>query len=103
MLPELSGLIILGAGRGWGSGQAPKQRLIADKPVFIGAGEKDDPHGVRAQVAAMDYYRWGADITLEIWPDTDHFAGWRWYQDDPARGAGLLEWLQRHSRPPVEN
>lgn len=97
MLSELSGLIILGAGRGWGSGQAPKQRLIMDKPVFIGAGEKDDPHGARAQLAAMDYYRWDADITLEVWPDTDHFAGWSWYQEDKERGALLRDWLERHS------
>ncbi len=101
MLSDLLGLIILGAGRGWGSAQAPRQGLISDKPVFIGAGQDDDPHGMRAQLAAMDYHRWGADITLEIWPDTDHMMGWRWYQDDPARGVRLLEWLQRHSRSPV--
>lgn len=100
MLPDLSGLIILGAGRGWGSGQAPRQGLIAGKPVFIGAGEDDDPHGQRAQLAAMDYYGWGADVTLELWPATDHMAGWRWYQEDAARGAGLREWLVRYSSPP---
>lgn len=103
MLSELSGLVILGAGRGWGSGQSPRQRLIAGKPVFIGAGENDNPHGTRAQLAAMDYHRWGAEITLELWPDTDHLEGWRWYQDDPARGAGLRKWLEHHSRPSTEN
>ena len=96
-LADLAGLIILGAGRGWGETRAPKQRLIADKPVFIGAGDSDSSHLDRAKAAAMDYSRWNADVTLEIWPDTDHMAGWRWYQEETGRGSYLREWLIRHS------
>jgi predicted peptidase len=97
VLDELAGMIVLGAGRGWGRGRMPPRDLIADFPVFIAAGEDDDPHGLRAEASVLVYANWDAIVSVERWPETDHFEGWRWYQGAPGRGANLREWLDQHS------
>jgi predicted esterase len=97
VLDELAGIIVLGAGRGWGDGRMPSRRSIEGFPIFIGAGEDDRPHGVRASASARVYAGWGAIVSVERWPATNHFEGWRWYQDAPERASNLREWLLEHS------
>jgi predicted esterase len=99
ILDELAGLIVLGAGRGWGDGHMPSRSAIQGFPVFIGAGEDDRPHGLRAEASAVVYAGWGATVSLERWPDTAHVPGWRWYQDAPERATNLREWLRENSEP----
>lgn len=87
MLDQLAGLIILGAGRSKGTNDPPSPRRIRNLPIFIGAGEDDDPHGPRAERAERLYRDWGADVTADFWPGTGHTAK----TDAPALGEWLIE------------
>ena len=69
ILNRLAGLVMWGSGRSGGVQVNPGH--FRGKPIFIGVGDKDDalPHAKRA----AEFYRThGADVTLEIWPDTGH-------------------------------
>ena len=80
----------------------PSRGKIEDKPIFIGAGEFDRPHGLRARGAAASYARWGAVVSIEQWPGTDHIAGWSWYVEDPMRAYNLRAWLRETARPRID-
>jgi predicted esterase len=87
MLERLAGLIVLGAGRYWTNGHPPQRRPIWRKPIFVGVGEQDEMHRPRGQEAAAAYKRWGADVTLDEWPNTGH----TFPRDAPA----LYDWLHQ--------
>lgn len=92
-IDEVAGLILLGSGRRLAKMYLPKETEVAGWPVFVGAGDKDERHFPIADNSAKLYALLGAEVSMETWPDIDHFQGWSWYQQDPARGAGLKSWL----------
>ena len=96
LLPQVKGLIILGAGRK--NDFAPSDIAgLANKPIFIGAGDKDVPHGVRARQAAKSYLDWQADVTLELWYNMDHLNGFQIYMKNPKARYNIQNWLKKHA------
>lgn len=85
LLDRLAGLVILGAGRSHGDHRPPPAKAIRGKPIFIGAGTKDEAHCPRARLAAEIYAGWGAKVTHEEWDGLGHTAN--------ARSEKLLRWL----------
>ncbi|MCX5683335.1 MAG: hypothetical protein NT049_06585, partial [Planctomycetota bacterium] len=79
-----AGIVITGAGRN-GGGNLRDAAAFKGKPMYIGAGEKDDNHA-SAQKAADFYKSQGADVTFETYPNMGHsvdtkskvFADWMW-------------------------
>lgn len=88
LLEQLSGFLILGAGRRNVDMEPPPAELIRGHPIFYGAGELDDPHYPRAKRAAQLYTEWGADVTFEGWKDETHKLSPRWMTKTRMR-----EWL----------
>ena len=88
LLDRLAGNIILGAGRRDMDRNPPPDELIRGHPIFLGAGELDDPHYPRAKGAAQFYREWGADVTFEGWPDETHQLSPKWLTKTKMR-----EWL----------
>ncbi len=88
LLDRLAGNIILGAGRRDMDRNPPPDELIRGHPIFLGAGELDDPHYPRAKGAAQFYREWGADVTFEGWPDEAHQLSPKWLTKTKMR-----EWL----------
>ncbi|NNE06719.1 MAG: hypothetical protein HKN15_13440 [Xanthomonadales bacterium] len=92
-IDEVAGLVLLGSGRRLAKMYLPDENQISDWPIFVGVGENDQRHFPIADNSAKLYALLGAEVSMETWPDTDHFQGWAWYQKDPQRGAGLKAWL----------
>jgi predicted esterase len=90
---QIAGMVLLGSGRRHAKMYLEEAEVVKGLPIFIGAGEKDDPHHFYADVTAQLYGLLGAKVTMETWPDTNHGQGWSWYQKDPTRGEGLKSWL----------
>ncbi len=88
LLEQLSGFLILGAGRRNVDVEPPPAELIRGYPIFYGAGELDDPHYPRAKRAAGFYTEWGADVTFEGWKDETHKLSPQWM-----RKTKMREWL----------
>ncbi len=88
LLEQLSGFLILGAGRRNVDVEPPPAELIRGYPIFYGAGELDDPHYLRAKRAAGFYTEWGADVTFEGWKDETHKLSPQWMTKTKMR-----EWL----------
>ena len=88
LLDRLAGNIILGAGRRDMDRNPPPDELIRGHPIFLGAGELDDPHYPRAKGATQFYREWGADVTFEGWPDETHQLSPKWLTKTKMR-----EWL----------
>jgi len=93
MLDQLAGLVILGAGRADRAKNLPEKQALAGFPMFIAAGEDDREYGAAAEATAQLYAYLGAHVSMERWPQTDHFEGWRWYQESDLRVAGIRQWL----------
>ena len=93
MLDRIAGLVVLGAGRADRTGNLPERRAITGLPMFFAAGADDEAYGAAAEASARLYAGLGAQVSLERWPETDHFEGWQWYQEDEARTVGLRNWL----------
>ena len=88
LLDRLAGNIILGAGRRDMDRNPPPDELIRGHPIFLGAGELDDPHYPRAKRVAQHYKEWGADVTFEGWPDETYQLSPKWLTKTKMR-----EWL----------
>lgn len=88
LLDRLAGNIILGAGRRDMDRNPPPDELIRGHPIFLGAGELDDPHYPRAKRVAQHYKEWGANVTFEGWPDETHQLSPKWLTKTKMR-----EWL----------
>jgi predicted esterase len=98
ILPQLKGLMLLGAGRNKQDLNPPNIEDLTHKPIFIGAGDKDLVHGARARQAARNYLNWGADVTYEVWHDKDHFAGFRIYIEQQNARYNVQNWLKKHTK-----
>ncbi len=90
---QIAGMVLLGSGRRHAKMYLKEAEVVKGLPMFFGAGENDEPHYDSARVSAQLYALLGAEVAMEIWPDTNHGQGWGWYQKDPRRGAGLKSWL----------
>ena len=93
MLDRIAGMIVLGAGRADRADNLPAEESIAGMPMFFAAGADDRDFGAAADASARLYASLGAKVSLERWPETDHFEGWRWYQQGDANVAGIRDWL----------
>ena len=88
LLEQLTGFLILGAGRRDVDMNPPPVELIRGHPIFYGAGELDDPHYPRAKRAAQLYAAWEADVTFEGWENETHSLSPQWIAKTKMR-----EWL----------
>lgn len=90
---QIAGMILLGSARRHAKMYLEEAKQLKGLPIFIGAGELDEPHYYWATVTAQLYTLLGAEVSMETWPGTNHGQGWGWYQQDPQRRAGLKDWL----------
>ena len=92
---SIAGMVFLGSGRRHAKMYMEEAEAVKGLPMFFGAGENDDPHFHYAVTSAQLYSLMGAEVSMESWPETNHGAGWSWYIEYPARGAGLKDWLDK--------
>ena len=87
--PRLGGVIILLAGRPFGSNPKRVADIVRDKAIYIGTGETD-PNNMAARRAREVYRRNGAIVTFEEYTGLGHEA-----PPDPQR---LCAWLELNGR-----
>ena len=88
-LPRLGGMIILLAGRPFGSNPRRLVSLVQNKAVYIGTGETD-PNNMPARRAREVYRRNGASVTFEEYAGLGHEA--------PPEPERLHAWLELNGR-----
>jgi len=87
-----AGAVIFAAGRSRNVGlitSAANKRALRDKPIYIGAGEKE-VNLAPAKRAAAYYERWGAKVTFEEYKGAGHVF-------DPTTSKILYNWLLANS------
>ncbi len=87
-----AGAVIFAAGRSRNVGlitSAASKRALRDKPIYIGAGEKE-VNLASAKRAAAYYERWGAKVTFEEYKGAGHVF-------DPTKSKILYNWLLANS------